>query len=100
MPPTRHHPAAAPPSVCMQALQDTAQQLGTTVDALALAAIIAQPFKPMVLSGATTVEQLESNAQALQLVGRLDAGVLQQLMAAMVQPAEEYWAERAQLAWN
>ncbi len=70
------------------------------MDALALAAIMAQPFRPMVLSGATTVEQLESNAQALQVVGRLDGVLLQQLMASMAQPAEEYWAERSQLAWN
>jgi len=39
-------------------LMEAARSHGTTVDALALAAIISQPFKPMVLSGACTVEQL------------------------------------------
>lgn len=42
----------------MSLLQSAAQQLGCGVDAVALAAVVAQPFKPLVLSGATTTEQL------------------------------------------
>ena len=40
-------------------------------DALALAAIMAQPFEPMVLSGAVTPKQLQSNMEAVQLCERL-----------------------------
>ena len=40
-------------------------------DALALAAIMAQPFEPMVLSGAVTLKQLQSNMEAVQLCERL-----------------------------
>jgi len=43
-------------------LRKHATSLGTTVDCLALAAIIVQDFKPMVLSGAVTVEQLRCAA--------------------------------------
>ncbi|KAG2431842.1 hypothetical protein HXX76_009335 [Chlamydomonas incerta] len=84
----------------MAVLQQAADKYGTGVDALALAAVIAQPFRPMVLSGATTAEQLASNAAALELVGRLQASDLAALMAALRQPAEEYWAERSALSWN
>ena len=40
-------------------------------DALALASITAQPFEPMVLSGAVTPKQLQSNMEAVQLCERL-----------------------------
>ena len=43
-------------------------------DALALAAIMAQPFEPMVLSGAVTSQQLRSNLRALELCDQLKAG--------------------------
>jgi aryl-alcohol dehydrogenase-like predicted oxidoreductase len=49
-----------------------ATRAGTTVDALALAAVLARPWVDVVLSGAATVEQLESNAVALTV--RWDAG--------------------------
>jgi aryl-alcohol dehydrogenase-like predicted oxidoreductase len=81
-------------------LRAAAAELGTTVDALALAAIMAQPFRPMVLSGASTVQQLESNAAALQLVAALDGALLQRLMDGLRQEPAEYWQERSQLAWN
>ncbi|GIL48693.1 hypothetical protein Vafri_5170 [Volvox africanus] len=73
---------------------------GTTVDALSLAAVIVQPFHPMVLSGATTVEQLVSNAAALELAGRLEASDVAQLVSELAQPPQQYWAERSALAWN
>ena len=39
-------------------LQEFARKHGVSADAAALAAVIAQPFKPMVLSGACTIDQL------------------------------------------
>ncbi|GLI62685.1 hypothetical protein VaNZ11_005361, partial [Volvox africanus] len=81
-------------------LQRTADKYGTTVDALSLAAVIVQPFRPMVLSGAATVEQLVSNAAALELAGRLEASDVAELVAELAESPEQYWAERSALAWN
>ena len=74
------------------------------MDAVALAVAMAQPFRPMVLSGAATVEQMASNAGALQLLARLrEEGAEEQLArllaVAKVAP-EAYWSERQALAWN
>lgn len=52
-------------------------QLETTPDALALACVLKQPFQPMVLSGAATVEQLRQNFAALQLLEQLPDGVVE-----------------------
>ncbi|KAG2454418.1 hypothetical protein HYH02_001438 [Chlamydomonas schloesseri] len=84
----------------MGVLRQAADKYGTGVDALALAAVMAQPFRPMVLSGATTAEQLASNARALEVVGRLQESDLAALLAELRQPADAYWAERSALAWN
>ncbi|PNH10350.1 putative oxidoreductase YdjG [Tetrabaena socialis] len=81
-------------------LQRYADKYGTTVDALALACVIAQPFRPMVLSGATTVQQLASNAAALELVGRLQESDVAALLSELAQPPAQYWAERTALTWN
>ena len=77
------------------------------VDAVALAVVMCQPFKPMTLSGATTTAQLESNAAALRLLDRLrssssessEALVRRVLNVGKVEP-ETYWNERSALAWN
>ncbi|KXZ54084.1 hypothetical protein GPECTOR_5g19 [Gonium pectorale] len=95
--PRNDSPAFAPR---LAALQRVADKYATTVDALALACVIRQPFRPMVLSGATTAEQLASNAAALELAGRLTEEDVAALISELVQPAEQYWAERAALAWN
>ncbi|WIA21706.1 hypothetical protein OEZ85_000872 [Tetradesmus obliquus] len=81
-------------------LQDTAQQYDTTADALALACVLQQPFSPMVLSGAASPQQLRSNFAAVELAEELPQEIVQQLLQQMVQPAEEYWSQRSQLAWN
>jgi aryl-alcohol dehydrogenase-like predicted oxidoreductase len=75
-------------------LAEAAADAGTTPDALALAAVLAQSWADVVLSGAGTVEQLESNLAALEIepdMERLD--VLREDSAA-------YWKTRAALPWN
>ena len=57
---------------------------GPAAARVALAAALAQPWATIVLSGATTVRQLEENVQA----------------ARMAEPSAEYWATRAQLPWT
>ena len=66
-------------------------------DALALAAVLAQPWADVVLSGAATVETLHSNLTALEL--ELGECLDPELDALAEQPAR-YWEERATLPWN
>lgn len=75
-------------------------QLGATVDALALAAVIAQPFEPMVLSGAAAPDQLRSNFGAVALAARVDRELLERLRVEVAQAPGEYWGDRGALAWN
>jgi aryl-alcohol dehydrogenase-like predicted oxidoreductase len=78
-------------------LEREARRLGLTLDALALAAVLAQPWADVVLSGAATVGQLQSNVQALDAAWDQEA---EDRLAALAEPPEEYWATRAALAWN
>jgi len=84
----------------LAALQAASEKLGTTVDALALACVLAQPFQAMVLSGASNTEQLLSNTAALEVLERLDLEVVKDLMAVCITDPEEYWKERSALSWN
>lgn len=78
-------------------LQGEAQRLETTIDALALAAVLAQPWVDVVLSGAATVEQLHANLAALSV--RLDEEAHHRLEG-LVEAPERYWATRSALPWN
>ncbi|MFO0880318.1 MAG: aldo/keto reductase [Gemmataceae bacterium] len=78
-------------------LEVQAARLGCSLDALALAAVLAQPWVDVVLSGAARVEHLQANVQALQVVWDAEA---ETTMAALAEPAGEYWQTRAGLAWN
>jgi aryl-alcohol dehydrogenase-like predicted oxidoreductase len=80
-----------------QLLQGVAGELGATVDALALAAVLAQSWCSVVLSGAATIAQLQANLRAAQLT--LDSGVLAEL-AQLAEPPEQYWQTRSNLPWN
>jgi aryl-alcohol dehydrogenase-like predicted oxidoreductase len=79
-----------------RALEGTASRLGTSLDALALASVLAQPWADVVLSGAATVEQLRSNLSALAVGWDEKAEALRGL----AEGADEYWQKRAGLAWN
>ena len=48
-------------------LDEVARRLGATPDAVALAAVLAQPWVDVVLSGAATSEHLASNLAAWEL---------------------------------
>jgi len=84
-------------------VQQYATKLSWQPDQLALGCILAQPFQPHVLSGAVTASQLESNLKALNVIEKLQengGSLLKEIMEACVVDSEEYWAERAALAWN
>jgi aryl-alcohol dehydrogenase-like predicted oxidoreductase len=78
-------------------LEGVAGRLGTTLDALALAAMLAQPWVDVVLSGAATEEQLRSNAAALAV--RWDEPAAERLAPLREEP-REYWERRGRLRWN
>lgn len=78
-------------------LHRQAARLDTSLDALALAYVLVQPWVDVVLSGAAWVEHLLSNMQALDL--NLDDKNLQSLDD-LIEPAEVYWEKRSNLPWN
>ena len=76
---------------------DAARSLPGAPDAAALALVLAQPWADVVLLGAATVPQLDSNLRAPEL--SLAAEDLR-LLDALRQPPEEYWKQRSRLPWN
>ena len=74
-----------------------ADEFQTGPDAVALAAVLAQPWVDVVLSGASTVEMLQSNLAALSLPPT--SRWLERLDALALDP-ERYWAQRSALPWN
>ncbi len=76
-------------------LRTAARREGVAPDALALAAVLAQPWVDVVLSGASTVEQLESNLGALGVASGFGDG-----FDGMVEAPETYWEKRGELPWN
>ena len=78
-------------------LQATADRHQTGVDAVALAAVLAQPWANVVLSGAATVAHLHANIAAHQV--RLTPDELDEL-ADLAETPQHYWATRSQLTWN
>ncbi len=79
------------------ALDAAADELGVTPDALALAAVLAQPWTAVVLSGAATVETLESNLAASAVAW---SPQLERKLAGLEEASEDYWRRRAALVWN
>jgi aryl-alcohol dehydrogenase-like predicted oxidoreductase len=78
-------------------LQAAARRLGTTPDAVALAAALAQPWADVVLSGAATPAMLHSNLAAVDLDVH---AVLDDLLAALGEPPDAYWQRRSELPWT
>jgi aryl-alcohol dehydrogenase-like predicted oxidoreductase len=81
-------PAGGPPA----ALTALAAAHGVTEDAIALAAVLAQPWASVVLSGAVTRAQLNENLAALTV------GQLPEL--SLAESPQAYWAERAARPWH
>ena len=78
-------------------LQAEAERLGTTLDALALAAALARPWADVVLSGASTTGQLASNLEALAIPWDDDA---EANLRSILETPEVYWTTRSRLPWN
>jgi len=80
-----------------QALERAAGEQHVTMDALALAAALAEPWADVVLSGAVSIAQLHANLAALDCRWTPD---LAARFASLVEEPGEYWAKRGLLAWN
>ena len=78
-------------------LMREAERLGIEPDAAAIAAVLAQPWATIVLSGATTVAQLEANVRARAV--SLPPDSLERLTK-MAMDSTTYWRERSALPWN
>ncbi len=81
----------------VDAVASLAAARGVALDALALAAVLAQPWADVVLSGAATVEQLGSNLGAVD-VGWDDEA--DEATRVLVEEPRAYWQRRAALPWN
>ena len=81
----------------MALLQMVAAEVDSTVDALAIAVAIQQPWSNLVLSGAATVEHLKSNMRAESLN---ITPAIEERLADLVEPSTQYWNKRSALAWN
>jgi aryl-alcohol dehydrogenase-like predicted oxidoreductase len=79
------------------ALDRAADALGAGPDAVALAAVLAQPFADVVLSGAATGEALRSNVAAAALA--LPDALLEEL-ATLEERSDAYWDARGAMPWN
>ena len=81
----------------IQLLTHLAEQQNTPVDALALAAVLNQPFVDVVLSGAVQKEHLLSNTAALNVVWQPE---LAEALLSMREETAVYWQTRSDLSWN
>jgi aryl-alcohol dehydrogenase-like predicted oxidoreductase len=66
-------------------------------DRVAIAAVLANPWVDVVLSGAVTADQIISNAGAL--ADHLSEAELADL-ARLAEPPDQYWPERSKLPWT
>jgi aryl-alcohol dehydrogenase-like predicted oxidoreductase len=78
-------------------LEQVAQRLGASPDAVALAAALAQPWADVVLSGAASNEQITSNLAARQVPWNGEAA---EALDRVAEEPEAYWRTRAELVWN
>jgi aryl-alcohol dehydrogenase-like predicted oxidoreductase len=66
----------------------------TTSDALALAAALSHPWADVVLAGAVSPEQLESNLKAVAIAPEVED------LPDIAESPADYWARRSDLAWQ
>jgi aryl-alcohol dehydrogenase-like predicted oxidoreductase len=76
------------------ALRQQALAQSTTVDAIALAAALSQPWADVVLSGAVTLQQLDSNLNALKVADRSTD------WPEIAESPATYWARRSAMPWQ
>ncbi len=83
--------------LALEILRTQAERLDTSLDALAIAAVLAQPWADVVLSGAAKAEHLQSNLKALQVDWDSKAT---NAISNLVESPDIYWQKRSNLSWN
>ena len=78
-------------------IRELAESQGLTVETLALAAALARPWADVVLTGAATVGQIQSNVAALELA--YDPELEENLSSVSIN-STEYWRARSSFRWN
>ncbi len=78
-------------------LSRIAEKYQVSIDALCMAYVLNHPWTHIVLSGASNVEQLESNIKAIEMHITPDD---MQILSGLKEPRETYWKDRAALDWN
>jgi aryl-alcohol dehydrogenase-like predicted oxidoreductase len=78
-------------------IKEIATRLGTTIEMVALAAALSRPWATIVLSGAATVAQIQSNAAVNDLEYSAD---LEQRLRPFAIDSNDYWRARSGFAWN
>jgi len=81
----------------LKILQEEATRFDSSVDGIALAWCLAQPFVDVVLSGAVSEGQLLANLTSCRL--NLDQDSVPRLTA-LAEPVHSYWTTRKNLPWN
>jgi aryl-alcohol dehydrogenase-like predicted oxidoreductase len=80
-----------------EALTALADELGTGPDGVALAAAVSRPWASVVLSGASTPEQVEANTDAL---GVAWTEGFDRRLRGFAEDATQYWTYRSNLPWS
>lgn len=78
-------------------IRQLAESRGTTIEKLALAAVLARPWADIVLTGAATVDQILSSVAAVEV--EYDAELDEQIRPLTI-ASEDYWRARGFFRWN
>jgi aryl-alcohol dehydrogenase-like predicted oxidoreductase len=78
-------------------IRAVAESRSTTIEMLALAAALAQPWADIVLTGAATVGQIRSSVAAVEF--EYDAALETELRPLSI-VSEQYWRARSAFSWN
>jgi len=78
-------------------IRELAESRGTTTETLALAAALAHPWADVVLTGAATVGQIQSNLAALALAYGPE---LEEKLRSVSIDSTQYWRARSSFRWN
>jgi aryl-alcohol dehydrogenase-like predicted oxidoreductase len=78
-------------------IRSIAENRGTTIEMVALAAALARPWADFVLSGAATVAQITANAHAREFKFNDE---LDEELSAFAVNSNDYWRARSGFSWN
>jgi aryl-alcohol dehydrogenase-like predicted oxidoreductase len=84
-------------TVAITRIRRAAEVRGTTIEMVALASALARPWADIVLTGAATVAQIQSDVAALAVV--YDTTLSEELRSASLD-ASDYWRARSSFNWN